>query len=206
MWPGPTRLPPRRGRLPARSAAKTARPPWAPAGGRRLSRGRRNAASSGSMARRHRGPTALAEHIGMVWLTPLDGPAVLGPAGRAAALPRPAVYAIDTGHAARVQRYDRARRHRARLLRAGTSDDAWLGALERSMAENAVAIGAARLDLASRLEQISARQRGTLPEDYARGGRAGRALACCHPCARGGGAVQGAPRSDAAGGGPKAAR
>ena len=55
MWPGRTRPPPRRGRLPARSAAKAARPPWAPAGGRRLSRGRRNAASSGSMARRHRG-------------------------------------------------------------------------------------------------------------------------------------------------------
>ena len=100
------------------------------------------------------GPAALAEHIGMVWLTPsmdrlLSGP----PAERRRFLDR-LVYAIDTGHAARVQRYDRARRHRARLLRAGTSDDAWLGALERSMAENAVAIGAARLDLASRLGQF----------------------------------------------------
>ena len=100
------------------------------------------------------GPAALAEHIGMVWLTPsmdrlFSGP----PAERRRFLDR-LVYAIDTGHAARVQRYDRARRHRARLLRTGTSDDAWLGALERSMAENAVAIGAARLDLAVRLEQF----------------------------------------------------
>ena len=100
------------------------------------------------------GPAALAEHIGMVWLTPsmdrlFSGP----PAERRRFLDR-LVYAIDTGHAARVQRYDRARRHRARLLRTGTSDDAWLGALERSMAENAVAIGAARLDLAMRLEQF----------------------------------------------------
>ena len=100
------------------------------------------------------GPAALAEHIGMVWLTPsmdrlFSGP----PAERRRFLDR-LVFAIDTGHAARVQRYDRARRHRARLLRAGTSDDAWLGALERSMAENAVAIGAARLDLAMRLEQF----------------------------------------------------
>ncbi len=100
------------------------------------------------------GPAALAEHIGMVWLTPsmdrlFSGP----PAERRRFLDR-LVFAIDTGHAARVQRYDRARRHRARLLRAGTSDDAWLDALERSMAENAVAIGAARLDLAMRLEQF----------------------------------------------------
>ena len=100
------------------------------------------------------GPAALAEHVGMVWLTPsmdrlFSGP----PAERRRFLDR-LVYAIDTGHAARVQRYDRARRHRARLLRTGTSDDAWLSALERSMAENAVAIGAARLDLAMRLEQF----------------------------------------------------
>ena len=100
------------------------------------------------------GPAALAEHIGMVWLTPsmdrlFSGP----PAERRRFLDR-LVFAIDTGHAARVQRYDRARRHRARLLRTGTSDDAWLGALERSMAENAVAIGAARLDLAMRLERF----------------------------------------------------
>ena len=100
------------------------------------------------------GPAALAEHIGMVWLTPsmdrlFSGP----PAERRRFLDR-LVYAIDMGHAARVQRYDRGRRHRARLLRAGTSDDAWLSALERSMAENAVAICAARLDLVMRLEQF----------------------------------------------------
>ena len=100
------------------------------------------------------GPAALAQHVGMVWLTPsmdrlFSGP----PAERRRFLDR-LVFAIDAGHAARVQRYDRARRHRARLLRTGTRDDAWLGALERNMAENAAAIGAARLDLAMRLEQF----------------------------------------------------
>ena len=100
------------------------------------------------------GPAALAEHVAMVWLTPsmdrlFSGP----PAERRRFLDR-LVFAIDAGHAARVQRYDRARRHRARLLRTGTRDDAWLGALERSMAENAAAIGAARLDLAMRLERF----------------------------------------------------
>ena len=109
------------------------------------------------------GPAALAQHVGMVWLTPsmdrlFSGP----PAERRRFLDR-LVFAIDAGHAARVQRYDRARRHRTRLLRTGTRDDAWLGALERSMAENAAAIGAARLDLAMRLEQFLPDGRGTFP-------------------------------------------
>ena len=98
------------------------------------------------------GPAALAGHVGMVWLTPsmdrlFSGP----PAERRRFLDR-LVFAVDTGHAERVQRYDRARRHRSRLLRTGAGDDAWLGAVERSMAENAVAIGAARRDLVARLE------------------------------------------------------
>ena len=109
------------------------------------------------------GPAALAEHVAMVWLTPsmdrlFSGP----PAERRRFLDR-LVFAIDAGHAARVQRYDRARRHRARLLRTGTRDDAWLGALERSMAENAAAIGAARLDLAMRLEQFLPEGKATFP-------------------------------------------
>ena len=109
------------------------------------------------------GPAALAEHVAMVWLTPsmdrlFSGP----PAERRRFLDR-LVFAIDAGHAARVQRYDRARRHRARLLRTGTRDDVWLGALERSMAENAAAIGAARLDLAMRLGQFVPEGREIFP-------------------------------------------
>ena len=109
------------------------------------------------------GPAALAQHVAMVWLTPsmdrlFSGP----PAERRRFLDR-LVFAIDAGHAARVQRYDRARRHRARLLRTGTREDAWLGALERNMAENAAAIGAARLDLAMRLEQFLPDGKETFP-------------------------------------------
>ena len=100
------------------------------------------------------GPATLAEHVSMVWLTPAMDRMFSGPpADRRRFLDR-LVFAIDTGHAARVQRYDRARRHRSRLLRAGAGDGAWLGAVERSMAEHAVAIGAARLDLALRLERF----------------------------------------------------
>ena len=109
------------------------------------------------------GPAALAQHVAMVWLTPsMDRLFSGSPAERRRFLDR-LVFAIDASHAARVQRYDRARRHRARLLRTGTRDDAWLGALERNMAENAAAIGAARLDLAMRLEQFLPDRKETFP-------------------------------------------
>ena len=100
------------------------------------------------------GPAVLAQHVGMVWLTPAMDRLFSGPPAERRRFLDRLVFAIDAGHAARVQRYDRARRHRARLLRTGTRDDAWLGALERTMAENAAAIGAARLDLTMRLEQF----------------------------------------------------
>ena len=100
------------------------------------------------------GPAAFAAHVGMVWLTPAMDRLFSGPPAERRRFLDRLVFAIDAGHAARVQRYDRARRHRARLLRTGAGDDAWLGAVERSMAENAVAIGAARLDLALRLERF----------------------------------------------------
>ena len=100
------------------------------------------------------GPAAFADHVAMVWLTPAMDRLFAGPPAERRRFLDRLVFAIDAGHAARVQRYDRARRHRARLLRRGGGDDAWLGAVERSMAENAVAIGAARLDLAMRLERF----------------------------------------------------
>ena len=100
------------------------------------------------------GPAAFAQHVAMVWLTPAMDRLFSGPPAERRRFLDRLVYAIDAGHAARVQRYDRARRHRARLLRTGMDDDSWLGAVERSMAENAVAIAAARLDLAMRLERF----------------------------------------------------
>ncbi len=109
------------------------------------------------------GQTALAEHASMVWLTPaMDRLFVEAPAGRRRFLDR-LVFAFDPAHAGRLQAYDKARRERARLLREGRSDDSWLGALERSMAERAVAIAAARLDLIERLKRAIAEETGSFP-------------------------------------------
>ena len=110
------------------------------------------------------GPAALAQHVAMVWLTPAMDRLFAGPPAERRRFLDRLVFAIDAGHAARVQRYDRARRHRARLLREGTGDDAWFGAIERSMAENAVAIGAARLDLVMRLEQYLPNSAAPFPQ------------------------------------------
>ena len=109
------------------------------------------------------GPAAFAQHVAMVWLTPAMDRLFAGPPAERRRFLDRLVYAIDAGHATRVQRYDRARRHRARLLRERAGDDAWLGAVERSMAENAVAIAAARLDLAMRLEDSLPAEREPFP-------------------------------------------
>ncbi len=107
------------------------------------------------------GPAALAERIGMVWLTPAMDRLFSGPPAERRRFLDRMVFAVDAAHAARVQRYDRARRHRTRLLRKGSagrgsSDGAWLDALERGMAEHAAAIAAGRLDLVARIEPFLA--------------------------------------------------
>ena len=110
-----------------------------------------------------RSQTALAEHISMVWLTPaMDRLFIEAPAGRRRFLDR-LVFAFDPAHAGRLQAYDKARRERSRLLRETRVDDTWLGALERNMAERAVAIAAARLDLVERLKRALDEETGPFP-------------------------------------------
>ena len=109
------------------------------------------------------GQTALSEHISMVWLTPaMDRLFVEAPSGRRRFLDR-LVFAVDPAHAGRLQAYDKARRERTRLLRDMCVDNSWLGALERNMAERAVAIAAARLDLIERLRQAIGEESGSFP-------------------------------------------
>ncbi len=110
------------------------------------------------------GPAALAEHVSMVWLVPSMDRLFTGPSGDRRRFLDRLVYAIDQGHAARVQRYDHGRRERMRLLGAGTTDGSWLGALERGMAEQAVAIAAARLEFAERLAPILSRGMTPFPQ------------------------------------------
>lgn len=111
-----------------------------------------------------RSQVALSNHVSMVWLTPaMDRLFVDSPASRRRFLDR-LVFAFDPAHAGRLQAYDKARRERTRLLRDQLLDDTWLGALERNMAERAVAIAAARLDLVERLKRALDEETGTFPQ------------------------------------------
>ncbi len=103
-----------------------------------------------------RGQAALASHLGMLWVTPeTDKLFGEGNSARRRFLDR-LVFGLDAQHAARLSSYERSLRERARLLRAPRlgsppADHAWIAALERTMAEQGVAVIAARRALIARL-------------------------------------------------------
>ena len=101
--------------------------------------------------RASKGAGALAQHLGVVWLTPaMDRLFLDGPSSRRKFIDR-LVIASDADHAGRMAAYDHAYRQRLRLMRDGASDAAWYAALEDTMARHGVAIACARADLVSRL-------------------------------------------------------
>ena len=106
---------------------------------------------TGRRVMRLNGNTVSQAEIGTLlsasWLTPqMDGVFVDSPGARRRFLDR-LVIAFDPAHIARTNRYEKSLRERAVLLSEGRGDDAWLSALELTLAETAVAITAARLAL-----------------------------------------------------------
>lgn len=113
-----------------------------------LARERRQVRIDAQPARAH---AALASIIAVSWLTPeMDRLFAEGAAARRRFLDR-LVSTLDPDHVRRVNAYDAAMQERARLLRRGNADLGWLAALEETMAARAVAVAAARLDHAERL-------------------------------------------------------
>lgn len=94
---------------------------------------------------------AASDFLSVVWLTPQMDRIFLDSAGARRRFFDRLVFAFDPGHAGRVARYENATAQRARLLRDGRAEPAWLDALETQMAETGVAIGAARVDFLRRL-------------------------------------------------------
>ncbi len=135
------------GRDPAPAPGTTSAPVGTPGGGPRE---RRVVRIDGAPARSQQ---ALGEILAIVWLSPrMDGLFRDGASARRRFLDR-LVYGFDPAHAGRVAAYEQALRERARLLRLGGAEDAWLTALEDTMARHGVAIAAARRDLVGRLSQ-----------------------------------------------------
>ena len=110
-----------------------------------------------------RAQSQLAEHFSCHWLTPqMDRLFQSGADGRRRFLDR-MVFAVDPAHAGRTSGYMHAMRERSRLLKDGKMDDAWLSALEETMAAKGVAVAAARMDVAKRLGDLCEQHAGPFP-------------------------------------------
>jgi DNA replication and repair protein RecF len=86
----------------------------------------------------------LGDIVQMIWLTPaMDRLFIESAGGRRRFLDR-LVLGFEPGHARASTRYETAMRERARLLKYGPRDPAWLDGLEDAMAESGIAIAQAR--------------------------------------------------------------
>lgn len=108
-------------------------------------------------------PANLSRVIGVQWLTPrMDRLFQDGPSSRRRFLDR-LVLGLDPDHGRRVGAYERSLRERAKLLREGGGDPAWLSALEARMAADGVAVAAARREALARLRRLLAETPGRFP-------------------------------------------
>ncbi|HTO41570.1 MAG TPA: DNA replication/repair protein RecF [Rhizomicrobium sp.] len=95
----------------------------------------------------------LSEILQMNWLTPaMDRLFIESASGRRRFLDR-LVFGFDAGHARRAVRYETAMRERARLLKFGPRDPAWLDGLEAEMADAGTQMIIARAQTVARLNR-----------------------------------------------------
>ena len=101
----------------------------------------------------------LVELAPMLWLTPAQDRLFLEAASERRRFLDRLTFALDSAHARRVVRYERAMRQRLRLLREQRNPDpVWLDALEETMAETGAGITQARLSLIEKLNgELTAR-------------------------------------------------
>ncbi len=106
----------------------------------------------------------LGDIVQMIWLTPaMDRLFIESAGGRRRFLDR-LVLGFDAAHARASTRYETAMRERARLLKYGPRDPAWLDGLENEMAEAGFAIATARAATVERLSRaLAERGAGAFP-------------------------------------------
>ena len=110
-----------------------------------------------------KGQSELSALGAVVWLTPeMDG-LFSGPAGARRRFLDRLVAGFLPRHAAHLAAYERAMRERNRLLRDAGPDPAWLDALEATMAQQGVAVAAARTDFVARLAAACAERVSAFP-------------------------------------------
>ncbi|HSS14926.1 MAG TPA: DNA replication/repair protein RecF [Rhizomicrobium sp.] len=102
----------------------------------------------------------LGEIVQLIWLTPaMDRLFIESAGGRRRFLDR-LVLGFDAAHARAATRYETAMRERARLLKYGPRDPAWLDGLENEMAEAGILIAQARANTVERLSGALAERGG----------------------------------------------
>jgi DNA replication and repair protein RecF len=99
-------------------------------------------------------PAAFSEYLRVVWLTPDLDALFRGPAGDRRRFLDRLVLAVDAEHGARVNALERALRSRNRVLEDSADDALWLDAIEREVAELAIAVAAARRETVQRLAAL----------------------------------------------------
>jgi DNA replication and repair protein RecF len=123
--------------------------------------GERRPGGGGRQERRHvrlngveaKGSADLGDIVQMIWLTPaMDRLFIESAGGRRRFLDR-LVLGFEPSHARAATRYETAMRERARLLKFGPRDPAWLDGLENEMAEAGVQIAASRAVTVERLNR-----------------------------------------------------
>ena len=98
----------------------------------------------------------LADVVQMAWLTPaMDRLFIEGAGGRRRFLDR-LVFGFESSHARNASRYETAMRERARLLKFGPRDPAWLDGLEAEMTAAGVALAISRAETVERLNHALA--------------------------------------------------
>src|SRR6201996_5831531 len=107
-----------------------------------------------------KGSADLGDIVQMIWLTPaMDRLFIESAGGRRRFLDR-LVLGFDAGHARAASRYETAMRERARLLKYGPRDPAWLDGLENEMAEAGILIAQARAATVEKLSRALAERGG----------------------------------------------
>jgi DNA replication and repair protein RecF len=99
-------------------------------------------------------PNAFASHCRILWLTPDNDALFRGAAGDRRKFLDRLVLAVDSEHGSRVNALDRALRSRNKILEDDRPDPQWLDAVEREVAEVAMAVTAARVETVQRLQTL----------------------------------------------------
>lgn len=98
--------------------------------------------------------TILGDFVRAIWLTPSLDRLFTGPAAERRKFFDRFVTGFDPAHSARTSRFEKAMRERNKLLEKNIMDDVWLAGIEGQMAEQAVAIAAARREVALHLSAL----------------------------------------------------